>query len=184
MKTAAKNSCKNFERDQTVGSKFTALLRRYSSLADQTSSSPSSDSKTTKRNTASGNSCKNLKAIQRFWSKVMTLLTRYSRLADQTSSSSNRESKATLRKTASRNSCRYFSAMQRSFQKLWLFWLVSQVLPTRPPRHLVAIPQQPHWKQPPQTLVKIWARSNGRNKIYGYFGTLPKSSRPDLLFTK
>jgi len=41
-----------------------ALLRRYSSLADQISSSPSSDSKATIRNTASGNSCKNLKAIQ------------------------------------------------------------------------------------------------------------------------
>jgi len=42
-----------------------ALLRRYTSLADQTSSSPSSDSKATIRKTASGNSCKNLNEIQR-----------------------------------------------------------------------------------------------------------------------
>jgi len=41
------------------------LLRRYTSLADQTSSSPSSVSKATIRKTASGNSCKNLNAIQR-----------------------------------------------------------------------------------------------------------------------
>jgi len=61
---------------------------------------------------------------------------------------------------------------------------VSQVLRTRPPRHRVAIPQQPQLKQPPKTLVKILARSNGRIKIYGSFETLLKSSRPDLLFTK
>jgi hypothetical protein len=85
----------------------------------------------------------------------MAILKRYSSLEDQTSSSPSSDSKATIRKTASRNSCRHFSAIQRSFQKLWLFWLVSQVLPTRPPRHRVAIPQQPQWKQPPQTLVKI-----------------------------
>jgi hypothetical protein len=42
-----------------------SLLKRYSSLADQTSSSPSSDSKATIRKTASENSCKKLNAIQR-----------------------------------------------------------------------------------------------------------------------
>jgi len=111
----------------------------------------------------------------------MTLLTSYSRLADQTSSSSSRESKATLWKTASRNSCTQFSAIQRSYQKLGPFWPVSEVLPTRPSRHRVAIPQQPQWKQPPKTLVKIWAWSNRRIKIYGSFETLHKSSRPDLI---
>jgi len=107
----------------------------------------------------------------------MTLLTTYSRLADQTSSSSSRESKATLWKTASRNSCIHFSAIQRSYQKLWPFRPFSEVLPTGPSRHRVAIPQQPQWKQPPKTLVKIWGWSNRRVKIYGSFETLHKSSR-------
>jgi hypothetical protein len=111
----------------------------------------------------------------------MTLLTRYSRLADHTRSSSCRESKATLRKTASRNSCRHFSSIYQSYQKLWPFRSVSEVLPTRPSRHRVAIPQQPQWKQPPKTLVKIWAWSNRRIKIYGSFETLHKSRRPDLI---
>jgi len=47
-----------------------ALLRRYSSVANQTSSSPSSDSKATISKTASGNSCKNLNAIQRLDQKL------------------------------------------------------------------------------------------------------------------
>ena len=85
----------------------------------------------------------------------MTLLTSYSRLADQTSSTSSRESKATLRKTASRNSCIHFSAIQRSYQKLWPFWPISEVLPTGPSSHRVAIPLQPQWKQPPKTLLKF-----------------------------
>jgi len=41
-----------------------ALSKRYSRLADQTSYSPSTDSKATIRNTASENTCKNLNAIQ------------------------------------------------------------------------------------------------------------------------
>jgi hypothetical protein len=45
-------------------------LRRYSSLADQISYSPSSDSKATVRNTASENSCKNLNAIQQLDQKL------------------------------------------------------------------------------------------------------------------
>ena len=95
----------------------------------------------------------------------MTLLTSYSRLADQTSSSSSRESKATLWKTASRNSCIQFSAIQRSYQKLWPFRSVSEVLPTGPSRHRVAIPQQPQWKPPPKTLVKFWVWSNIGSKF-------------------
>jgi len=47
-----------FERDLTFGSKVMAILTRYAGLADQTSSSMSSDSIATLMKTASENSCK------------------------------------------------------------------------------------------------------------------------------
>jgi hypothetical protein len=53
-----------FEGDPTVGSKVMAILTRYTSLADQTSSSPCRDSISTLRKTALGNSGKTLSAIQ------------------------------------------------------------------------------------------------------------------------
>ena len=63
-----------------------ALFRRYSSLADQTTSSPSSDSKATIRKMASRTSCKNLNAIQRleqllwpFWPVTQGWPTRHPR---------------------------------------------------------------------------------------------------------
>jgi hypothetical protein len=60
-----------FEGDPTAGSKVKSILTSYSSLAEETSSSPSSESKATVRKLASGNACKNLSAIQRsdqkFW---------------------------------------------------------------------------------------------------------------------
>jgi len=173
-----------------VGSKFMALLRFYSSLADQTSSSPSSDYKATIRKTASGNWCKNLNAIQRldqklwpFWpvtqgwptrhprhlvgnpkqpkgnrlletsvdilarsnghTKSYGPFTRFSSLADWTSSSQSSDSSTTPVKTASTNSSNNLSAIKRSDQNLWLFWDATQVEPTRPPIHRVAIPKQP-----------------------------------------
>src|SRR4030065_531108 len=52
---------KNLEHDQTVGSKVMALLTRYSSLANQSSSSLSSDCIATLRNTTYENSCKRIK---------------------------------------------------------------------------------------------------------------------------
>jgi hypothetical protein len=54
-----------FKRDPIVGSKAMAILTRYSSLAEQTSSSPSSHSIAIPRKTSYGNSCKKLSAIQR-----------------------------------------------------------------------------------------------------------------------
>jgi len=55
-----------FKRDPTVGSKVMAILTLYSSIVDQTSSSPSWDSTSTQRKTTLGNSWKNFRAIQ--WS--------------------------------------------------------------------------------------------------------------------
>jgi hypothetical protein len=55
----------NFKRDPMVGSKVMAILTRYSSLTDETSSLPSSDSIVILRKSASENSCKNLSTIQR-----------------------------------------------------------------------------------------------------------------------
>jgi hypothetical protein len=69
---------KKFKRDQTVGSKVITLLTRYSSLANQSYSSLSSDSLATPRKTTYGNWCKKIKRDP----KVMALLTRYSSSAD------------------------------------------------------------------------------------------------------
>jgi hypothetical protein len=52
------------KHDPIVWSKVTAIVTRYSSLADETSSSSSNDYIETPRKTASENSCKNLRAIQ------------------------------------------------------------------------------------------------------------------------
>ena len=59
-----------FKRDPMVGWKVMAILTCYSSLDDQTSSSPSCDSIATPRKTASGNSGKTLSAIQWFDKKL------------------------------------------------------------------------------------------------------------------
>jgi hypothetical protein len=61
------------------------LLTRYSSLADKSSSSPSSDSIATPWNATNGNSCKKIEHDPIVGSKVMALLTCYSSLADQSS---------------------------------------------------------------------------------------------------
>jgi hypothetical protein len=60
-------------------------------------------------------------------SKVITILTRYSSLADQISSSPSNDLIATPGKMASGNSSRNLSAIQRSNQKVWSFWVVTQV---------------------------------------------------------
>jgi hypothetical protein len=105
------------------------LLTRYSSLADQSSSSPSSDSIATPRNTTYGKSFKKIKCDRTGGSKVMAFLTRYSSLADQSSLSRSSDTKSTSRKTASGNSCEHLSAIKPWDQKLWPFWPVTQVLP-------------------------------------------------------
>jgi hypothetical protein len=53
-----------------IGSKFMALLSRYSSLADQTSSLPSIDSIATARKQASAKSFENSRSIQRVDQKL------------------------------------------------------------------------------------------------------------------
>jgi len=87
-------------------------------------------------------------------------------------------------KTASRNPSKNLSAIQRLDQKLWPFWLDTEVRPTRHPRHRVAIPYLPHEKQPLETHVKIWARSNGRTKSYVPFKLILKFDRPHILVSE
>ena len=165
-----------------VGSKFIALLTHYSSLGDQTSSSPSSDSIATPRETTSRNWCKDLSVIQQsdqnlwpFWAVTQVWPTTAPRhlitipslpqakgLTDTSlklSAWSNgwiksyrhfelllklgwqdllvtgSDSIATQRKSASGNSCKNLSAIQLWDQKLWPFWPVTHIWPTRPPRH-------------------------------------------------
>jgi len=62
-------------RDQTLGSKVLTLVTRCSSLADQSSSSPSTDSIDTQRNMTYRNSCKKLMRDPTFGSKVKALMT-------------------------------------------------------------------------------------------------------------
>jgi hypothetical protein len=88
------------------------LLTRYSSLANQSFSSSSSNSLATPTNTTYGNSCKKINRDPTVGSKVIALLTSYSSLADQSSLSPNRDSIATPRKTASGNSSKNLSAIK------------------------------------------------------------------------
>jgi len=115
-----------FERDPTVGSKVMAISNRYSSLGDQTSSSPSIDSSSTPCKRASGNSSKSLTAIQRSDQKLWPFRTVTQAWCDQTSSSSSIHSSSSLWKRASGNSSKTFTAIQRSDQKLWPFRTVTQ----------------------------------------------------------
>ena len=89
------------------------LLNRYSSLADQSSSSPSSDSFPTPWNMTYGNSCKKIKSDPKVGSIVMAFLTCYSSLADETSSSPSSDAIAAPRIAASGNSSKILSAIQR-----------------------------------------------------------------------
>jgi hypothetical protein len=131
-----------FKRNPMVTSKVMAILTRYSSLADDTSSSPSCDSIATPRKRGFGKSWKNMSAIHgriESYSHFDSLLKcgRPDLLVPSC------DSIATPRKMASRKSCKNLSAIQRSDRKFWPFWPVTQVWPTRHPRHRVGIPYQP-----------------------------------------
>jgi len=130
---------------------------------------PSCDSRATPRKMAYGNSCT-------IWAQANCQIKSFgpfksllSILPNRTSKAPSRESIATLRETASRNSCTNLSAFQRSDQKLWPFWVVTQVWPSRPPRQWVAIPKQPQGKHPSKTHANIWAPCNCRIQSYGHF---------------
>ena len=90
-----------FERDTTVGSKVMAISNRYSSLGDQTSSSPSIDSSSTPCQRTSGNSSKSLTAVQRSDQKLWLFRTVIQAWRDQTSSSPSIDSSSTKWKRAS-----------------------------------------------------------------------------------
>ena len=53
-----------------------------------------------------------------------------------------------------------------------LFRLLFRSGKTRPPLHRVGIPKVLQGKRAPETIVKFWARSNGRIKSYGPFQLL------------
>jgi hypothetical protein len=98
-----------------------ALLTPYSRLANQTSSSRSSDSVATPEENCIRKLVYKFERHPTVESNKMALLTPYSRLAGQTSSSHNSDSVATPKKRASGNSCKNLSAIQRWDQTLWPF---------------------------------------------------------------
>jgi hypothetical protein len=100
MKTASRNYYKNFERDETVGSKVMALFTCYSGLAPQ---GLLFDSIGTTRKTSFGNYCKTLSAIKRSDQKLWPFSAFILVWGDMTSSSTSRESIGTTRETTSRN---------------------------------------------------------------------------------
>ena len=183
-KTASVNYYKIFRVIQRSDQKLGPLWAVTLVSLNQTSPSPSIDSIATPRKIASVNCCKTFRAIQRsdqkllfFW--VVTLLS-----PDKTSPSPSIDSIATPKKTASGNTCKNLSAIQRWDQKLWSFWADTQFHPTRYPRHKVAIPYLPQGKQPLETPVNIWARSNGRIKSSSHFEPILKFNRPHIVVSE
>jgi len=116
------------------------------------------------RKTASINSSKNLPKIQRSDQKLWLLRTGTLVWSDDTSASPSSDSISTPRKTPSGNSSKNLSLIQRSIQKLWPF-RTGTLVSRRPPQR-VAIPHLLQGKQRPETLLKIWARSNGQIKKF------------------
>jgi len=121
-----------------VGSKVMALLSRYSSLIDLTSSSLNSNSIATPRKMTSGNYCKHLNAIQwsdqklwPFWAVILVW-------PDQTSLSPSSDSIVTQRKIAFRNSYKTISAIQQSYKKLWPFLAIMLVWPDQTSLSLIS----------------------------------------------
>jgi hypothetical protein len=132
-----------------------AISNRYSSLGDQTSSSPSIDSSSTPCKRASGSSSKSLTAIQRLDQKLWPFRTVTQAWSDQTSSSYSVDSSSTPCKRASENSSKSLTAIQRSDQKLWPFRTVTQAWATRPHHHRVSIPHPLPAKGHPETPVRV-----------------------------
>jgi len=125
-----------------------------------------------------------------FWARSNGRIKSYGALepilstGDKTSLSPSSHSKATASKTTFGNPGKNLSAMQRSDQQLWHIWADTQVRATRHPRHRVAIPSLPQGKQPMETLVNVWARSNGRIKSYGAFEPILHYGWPDIVVTE
>jgi hypothetical protein len=130
-----------------------AILSRYSSSTDQTSSSPSSHSISNPGKIASRNRSKNLSTSNgriKSYGPFEPIL----KVGDQTSSSLS-DCIAYPTKTASGNPCKNLSAIPLSDQKLWPFSADTLVRSTRHTRHRVGIPYIPHGKQPLENPVKI-----------------------------
>jgi len=85
-------------------------------------------------------------------------------------------------KTASGNYCKTLSGIQRSDQKLWPFSAVIPVWSDKTSYSLSRHSIRNTRKRPPETTVKLWARSNGRIKSYGPFQLLFRSraTRPPI----
>jgi len=140
-----------------------------------TSTSTSRDSIGNTRKTASGNYCETWSAIQRLDQNLWAFSAFIPAWRDMTLSSTSRDSIGTTRKTASGNYCQTVSAIQQSDQKLWPFQLLFRSGATWHPLQRVGIPYVIQGKQPPETVVKLGARSNGRIKSYGSFQLLFRS---------
>jgi hypothetical protein len=132
-----------------------AISNCYSSLGDQTSSSPSIDSSSTPCQRTSGNSSNSLTAIQRSEQKLWPFRTVTQAWCVQTPSSTSIDSSSTPRKRASGNCNKSLPAIQRSDQKLWPFRTVTQAWATRPHHHRVSIPHPPHAKGHRETAVRV-----------------------------
>ena len=95
--------------------------------------------------------------------------------SDKTSSSTSRDSIGTSRKTGSGNYCKTLRAIQRSDQSYSPFQMLVRFGKTRPPLQRVGIPQVVQGNGPPETTVKLLARSNDWIKRYGAFQLLFRS---------
>jgi hypothetical protein len=149
---------------------------------DKTSYSSSRNSIGNTRKTASENYCKTLSAIQRSDQKLWPYSTVIPVWSNKTSYSSSRNSIGNTRKTASGNYCKTLSAIQRSDQKLWPY---SAVIPVWRDKTSFSTSRDSIGntrKRPPETTVKLLARSNGRIKSSGHFQFLFRSgvTRPPL----
>jgi len=110
----------------------------------------------------------------------MAISNRYSSLARSDLIVTEYRSPSTPCKRASGNSSNSLTAIQRSDQKLWPFRTVTQAWRDQTSSS-PSIDRHPlHAKGHPETPVRVWPRSNGRIKIYGYFKPLlkPGVTRP------
>jgi hypothetical protein len=128
----------NFERDPTVGSKVMDILTRYSSLADETSSSPSCDSISIPRKQPP-------KTRAKIQARSNGGIKTYGHF-DPLLKSGRHDLHVTElgfhinpKENGFRKLGKTWSAIQWSDRKLWPFWPITKVWLARPPRHPVAI---------------------------------------------
>jgi hypothetical protein len=157
---ASGNSCKNLRAIQRSNKKGMAILTRFWTLADQTSSSPCCDYLATPRITTSGNSCKILSAIQwwdqKLWSFYSLLKSgRPDLLVTELRFYSN---------TMENGLCKLLQKFKRDptveskvMCVLTRYSILAHHTSSSPSNDSIAT----QGKRPPETRANIWARSNG-----------------------